>query len=155
MAMLDLIDDGGEFAAQSLVEPDAEDLADPVGRQPPEPEFAASLEDLVDGKVAFEDEVAAILDLRDGVEARQVHLAAFLVGELRPQDQGPVVESFANDLRAQPVGGGLQCGHVVHRQEGIVVLAEADLRSLQFLLDEGVAVELIGGLERERSWPRA
>src|SRR6266852_6134205 len=35
MAMLDLIDDGGEFPTQFLVEPDAEDLADPVGGEPP------------------------------------------------------------------------------------------------------------------------
>ncbi len=79
MAVLDLIDDRGEFARQPLVEADAEDLADAVGRQPPQADLAASLEDLVDGKVAFEDEIAAVLDLGDGVEARQVHLAAFLL----------------------------------------------------------------------------
>jgi hypothetical protein len=33
----------------------------------------------VDGKVAFEDEVPAVFDLRDGVEARQAHLASFFV----------------------------------------------------------------------------
>ncbi len=54
---------------------------------------------------------------------------------------------FADDLRAEPVGGGLQSGHVVHGQEGVVVLAEADLVSVQFLLDEGVAVEPVGGME--------
>ena len=63
MAVLDLIDHRGEFAAQSLVEPDAEDLADPVGRQTPEADFAAPLEDLMDGEVALEDEVAAVFDL--------------------------------------------------------------------------------------------
>ena len=107
MAMLDLVDDGGQFAAQALVQADAEDLADPVGRQPPEADFAASLEDLVDGEVAFEDEVPAVLDLGDGVEPRQVHLAAFLFGKLRPQDEGPVVELLADDGGAQAVGGGL------------------------------------------------
>ncbi len=50
ITVLDLLDDRRQFAAQSLVEPDAEDLADAMGRQPPEPEFTASLEDLVDGK---------------------------------------------------------------------------------------------------------
>ena len=98
MAVLDLIDDGGEFPAQPLVQPDAEDLADAVGRQPPQADLATALEDLVDGEVAFEDEVPAVLDLRDGVEARQVHLAAFLLGELRPEDEGPVIELFADDL---------------------------------------------------------
>ena len=108
MAVLDLVDDGGEFAAQPLVEPDAEDLADPVGGQPPQADLAASFEDLVDGEVAFENEVAAVLDLGDGVEARQAHLAAFLLGELGPEDQRPVVELFADDGGAEPVGGGLQ-----------------------------------------------
>jgi hypothetical protein len=31
MAMLDLVDDGGQFAAEALAQPDAEDLADAVG----------------------------------------------------------------------------------------------------------------------------
>jgi len=61
MAMLDLVDDGGQFAAQALVEPDAVNLADAVGRQLPEAEFAASLEDLMDGEVALEDEVPAVM----------------------------------------------------------------------------------------------
>jgi hypothetical protein len=68
MAMLDLVDDGDQFAAEALAQPDAEDLADAVGRQTPESDFATALEDLVNGEVACEDEVAAILDLRDGVE---------------------------------------------------------------------------------------
>src|SRR6266704_4073046 len=71
-------------------------------------ELAAAFEEFVDGKVSFEDEVAAILDLGDRIKAREVELLAFLGGELRPQDQGPVVEPFADDLRAQLVGGGLQ-----------------------------------------------
>src|SRR4029077_19014912 len=72
MAVLDAIDDGGQLAAHLAVQPGAEDLRDLVGGQPPQAELAAALEQLVDGKVALEDEVAAILDLGDGVEARQV-----------------------------------------------------------------------------------
>ena len=68
MSVLELFDDRRQFAAQSLVEPDTENLADAIGRQPPEPEFTASLEDLADGKVAFEDEVAVVLDMRDSVD---------------------------------------------------------------------------------------
>src|SRR5215469_809206 len=107
MTMLDLVDDGGEFTAQALMQAGTEDLADPVGRQPPETDLAAALEDLVNGEVAFEDEVAAVLNLSDGVESRQVHLGAFLLGKLRPQDQGPVVELLADDGGAQAVSGGL------------------------------------------------
>ena len=73
MTVLDLLDDRRQFASKSLVEPDAENLTDAMGRQAPESEFTAALEDFVDGKVTFEDEVAAVLDLRDGIKARQVH----------------------------------------------------------------------------------
>ena len=68
MAMFDLIDEGGQFPMQPFVEPHAEDLADPVRRQPPQADFAASFKDFVNGEVAFENEIAAVLDLRDGVK---------------------------------------------------------------------------------------
>ena len=76
-------------------------------------------------------------------------MLALLGGELRAQDQGPVVEPAADDGWAQPVGGGLQRRYVVDGEEGIVGLAEADLRPLELLLDKAVAVEVVGGLERE------
>ena len=87
MAMLDLIDDGGELAAHPAVQAGAEDRGNLVGGEPPQAEFAAALEQFVDGKVALENEVAAILDLGDGIEARQVELLALLGGEFRSQDQ--------------------------------------------------------------------
>ena len=63
MAVLDAIDDGGQLAAHFAVQARAKDLGDLVGGQPPQPELAAAFEQLVDRKVALEDEVAAILDL--------------------------------------------------------------------------------------------
>src|SRR6266446_6140440 len=45
--------------------------------------------------------------------------------------------------RAEFVGGGLQRGDVVDGEEGVVGLAEADLRALQLLLDEAVPVEVV------------
>src|SRR5438477_935907 len=149
MAMLDAIDDGGQLAAHPAVQASAEDFGDLVAGQPPQAEFAAAFEEFVDGKVALEDEVAAILNLGDRVKAREVELLALLGRELGAEDQGPVVEPLADDLRAQPVGGGLQGHHVVDRKEGVVGLAEADPRPLQLLLDEAVAVEVVSGLERE------
>src|SRR5207244_2481410 len=56
---------------------------------------------------------------------------------------------LADDLRAEFVGGGLQRRDVVDGEEGVVGLAEADLRALQLLLDEAVPVEVVGGLERK------
>ena len=84
MAVLDLIEDGGQLSPQPLMEPDAEDFTDAVGGEAPQADLAAALEDLMDGKVTFENEVTAIFNLSDGVEAGQVHLAAFFFGELRP-----------------------------------------------------------------------
>jgi hypothetical protein len=68
VSMLDLVDDGCQLAAEPLIQPDAKDLADAVGGQPPQAYLTASLEDLVDGKVALENEIPAVLDLGDGVE---------------------------------------------------------------------------------------
>jgi len=84
----------------------------------------------------LEDEVAAVFDLRDRIEARQIDLLAFLVGELRPQDEGPVVEPLADDGRAQLVCGRLQRLNVVDGQKGVVVLAKGDVCTIELLLDE-------------------
>jgi hypothetical protein len=75
----------------------------------------------VNGKVALENEVAAILDLGNGIEARQVELLALLGGEFRSQDQSPTIEPFADGVRAQSVGGRLQRSDIVDRQEGVVL----------------------------------
>ena len=56
VSVLDLINDRGEFPVQPFVEADTEDLADAVGRQPPQAEFTTALKDFVNGEVAFEDE---------------------------------------------------------------------------------------------------
>src|SRR5271169_3886804 len=69
MAVLDAIDDGGELAVHPAVQARAEDVGDLVGSQPPQAELAAAFEEFVDGIVPLEDEVAAILDLGDGIKA--------------------------------------------------------------------------------------
>src|ERR1700739_3836354 len=116
MDMLDLIDDGGELAGQPAVWAGAEDLGNLVGCQPPQSELAAAFEQFVDGKVPFEDEVAAIFDLRDGIEARQLDPLALLDGEFGPEDQGPIVEPFANGVGAQSAGRGLDGSEGGNRQ---------------------------------------
>ena len=52
MTMFDLIDDGAQFTAHSLMESHAEEFGDPVGRQSPKPDLAAALENLMDREVA-------------------------------------------------------------------------------------------------------
>ena len=69
MAVFDAVDDRGELAVHPAVHAGAEDRGDLIGRQPPQAEFAATFEQLVDREVALEDEVAAILDLGDRVKA--------------------------------------------------------------------------------------
>jgi hypothetical protein len=72
VAVRDLIDHGGELTAVPAAETGAEDHRYLVGSEPPQAEFATALEQLVDRKVTLEDEVAAILDLGDGIEQGQV-----------------------------------------------------------------------------------
>jgi hypothetical protein len=69
MAVLDAVDDGSELALHPAVYAGAEDLGDLVSGEPPQAELAAAFEQLVDGEVALEDEVAAILDLGDCIKA--------------------------------------------------------------------------------------
>src|SRR5947209_3085679 len=99
----------------------------------------------------FDDDhaAAATRARRTMIGRGEIELLAFLGGELWAEDQRPVVEPLADDFRAQLVGGGLQCGDVIDREKGIVALAEPDLRTLELLLDETVAVEVVGGPERE------
>src|ERR1700741_5572488 len=79
---------------------------------------------------------------------------AFLGGELPPQDRGLLIEPFADDVRTELVGGGLQRRDIVNGEKGIVDLAKADLRLPQLLLDETVTIEVIAGLEwEERGHP--
>src|ERR1700747_3706591 len=113
MAMLNLIDDSAKLAAQLLSQPHAEEFRDAVGGQSPKADLAAALENLIDREVALEDEVAAILYLPDGVKARLVDLIALGAGELRSQDQCPVVDLLLNDLGTKPIGGSLQCRDIV------------------------------------------
>jgi hypothetical protein len=69
MAVLDLIDDGEELAAVVARDARAEHLGDLVRGQSPQAKFTASLEQLVDGKVALEDKIEAVFDLTDRIGA--------------------------------------------------------------------------------------
>src|SRR5215471_9120562 len=69
MAVLDLIDDGEELAAVVAPKTGAEHLGHLVRGQSPQAEFTASLEQLVDGKVALEDKIEAVFDLTDRIDA--------------------------------------------------------------------------------------
>ena len=147
VAVLDLFDDRVQLALQLFGDALPEDLGDLVGRHAPHADFAAAFEDLVDGKVALEDEVAAVFDLADGIEATQVHRRPLAFGKLRPQDKRPVFEPPADDFGSEAICGCLQSLRIGDGQKGVVVLAESDLLTVQFLLDKVVAIQIVGGLK--------
>src|SRR5215470_9168661 len=89
MAVLDLFQGGVQLASEPAGESGAEDFGDLVGGQAPEPQLTTALEETMDGEVAFENEVPAILHLAHGVEAPQVHGGSLTPGELGAQQQGP------------------------------------------------------------------
>lgn len=149
MAVLDLFQRGVELSLQLPGDAAAEDLADFVRGEAPQPDFARPFEDTVNGESPLEDEIATILDLIDGVEPAHIHGAPFAFGEFWPQQQSPVVQPLADHFACEPIGSALQSRYIVHGQKGIVIFAVADLSPVQSLLDEGVTVEVVGGLERE------
>jgi hypothetical protein len=78
MAMVTTLQHAAQLAADAPVQAPAEDLRDAVGAQAQQAQIAGALEQLVDGEVAPEDQVAAVLDLLDGL--------AVLCGELGTDD---------------------------------------------------------------------
>jgi len=72
-----------QLAGQAAGDAGAEDFRDLLGRKAPQAQLATALEEARDGEVAFEDEVATVLDLADGIEAPQVHGGSLPPGELR------------------------------------------------------------------------
>jgi hypothetical protein len=151
MPMLDLLQGGVQLAGQAAGDAGAEDFRDLLGGEAPQPQLAGALEEAMDGKVALEDEIPAVLDLTDGVEAPQVHGGSLPPGELGAQHQGPVFQALADHFRGEAVRGGLQGLGIRHGQEGIVVFTKADSSPVQFVFDETVAVQAIGGVKRKEA----
>ncbi|MBV9268266.1 MAG: hypothetical protein JO061_19010 [Acidobacteriaceae bacterium] len=85
MTVLDLFERGIQFAFPLAMQSCAENLGDLAGGQAPESELATTFEELVNRESTFEDEVAAILDLTDGIEAAQIHGGALTPGKFRAQ----------------------------------------------------------------------
>src|SRR5450755_1000366 len=79
VAVLDPIDDRGQFPVQPLVQADAENLTDAVSSEAPQADLAAPLEDLVNREMPLEDEVPAVFDLGHGIETRQTHRTPLLL----------------------------------------------------------------------------
>src|SRR5262249_27607355 len=129
-------------------QPHAKEFGDAVGSQAPKADLAAALKDFMDRKVALEDEVAAILDLADGVEARQVDQFALPLGKLRSQDQCPIVQLLLNVICGlSRSAAACSAATSSTARNALSFLRKATLAPIEFLLDEGVAIEVVGGLE--------
>src|SRR5437016_3332602 len=150
MAMVELFQQAVQFAAESGVLAYAEDLSDLVRGQAEHPQFCRALKELVDGEIAPEDKIQAVLDLVQGVVTAQVDGGAVLLGELGSQDPGPVVQARADDFGTESIGSCLQCWGVGDPEKGIVILAESDALVLQLASDEGMPINPIAGLEGEK-----
>src|SRR5687768_5843094 len=91
-AMIQTLQHGLQLALKMAAHAVAEDLRGVISGETAQAEFAATLEDMPDGPVAFEDKVGAVFDLLDGPGAAQSPTSTpFLFGELGPQHKGPFV----------------------------------------------------------------
>lgn len=147
MTMLDSLQGRMHFALELFADALTEELRDFVSRQQQQSQLAGALKEVSDGEVVLEDEVAAVFDLADGVEAMKVHRLSLVLREFGPQKESPVVEPLADELWAKPIGSALQRLGVGNGNKGVVVFAELDSGSFQFYLDEVVTVEPIGGVK--------
>jgi len=86
MAMFGSLQHVAQLAADAFVQAPAEDLRDAVGAQAQQTQIAGALEQPVDGEVAPEDQVAAVLDLLDGVVTAEIDRMAVFFGELGTDD---------------------------------------------------------------------
>src|SRR5438874_9954916 len=151
MAVLDLLQGGVELAWQAAGEAGAKDFRDLLGGETPEPQLTTAFEEAMDGEVALEDEIATVLDLADGVEATQVHGDPLPPGELRTQHQGPVFKALPDYFRSEAFRGGLQGLGIGHGQKGVITLSERDASPVQFVFNEAVAIQTVGGLKRKEA----
>jgi len=72
VAVFELFQKAVKLAVQPLGHPHSEDLGHGVGGQAEQPHFTGALEDFADRKVPFENEIAAVLDLVEGIASTQV-----------------------------------------------------------------------------------
>ena len=147
MTVLDSLQGSVQLALELFGDALTEELRDFVSRQQQKPQLAGALKEVSNGEVALKDEVAAVLDLADGVEAREVHGFSLMLGEFRSKQERPIVEPLSNQSWAEPIGSGLEGLGVGSSHKGVVLFAELGSLAFQFYRDEVMAVEPIGGVK--------
>ena len=135
VAMFDLAEGAIEEALQAASEAKAEDLREVVGGQATQTQITGALEEVMDGKVAAEDEIQAVLDLGERIKTVEVHGPSHGGWELRAELGGPVVEALAQNEGTQAIGGLVQGARIGDAEEGILLLTESDSRTSELLGD--------------------
>lgn len=147
MTVLDSLQGRMQLALELFSDALTEELRDFVSAQQQKPQLTGALEEVSDREMALKDEVAAVFDLANRVEARKVHCLSLPLREFGSQHKGPVVEPLADELWAKPIGSRLKSLGIGNRKKSIVVFAKLDCAPFQFYLDEVMAVEPIGGVK--------
>jgi len=132
VAVLDPIEDGVKLAAKPFGQAYAENLGDLLAGHALETDFAGAFEDFADREVLLENEVATVFNLGQGVGPAHVHLLALAAGELGAEHKGPILQTLADDLGAEPIGGSLQRFRVCDGEEGVVVFVKGDVEPQEF-----------------------
>lgn len=147
MTVLDSLEGGPQLALKAFGDALTKELGDFVGPQEQKSRLTGTLEELADGEVALKDEVAAVLNLTDGVEPIEVHGQSFPLGEFRSEQVRPVVEPFADQLWGEALGSGLKGLGIGSGKKGVVVLTEVNPNTVKLGLNEIMAIEPIGGVK--------
>ena len=93
---------------QFLCQPNPKDLRNLVDCKFPQSQLTRALEYFVDRKVPTKDKIPTKLDLTDRIVALQVDCLVFAYRKFWGQDDGPVLDTFANHFRGEAIRCCLQ-----------------------------------------------
>src|SRR5262245_6407137 len=140
-----------EFAPDPASVPFAKQGRDAVGGQQIDPQLTGALKDRADRPRAFEDEIAAVLDLLHDIKATEATAGrAFLSRELGSQDKSPVVDPLLNGFAVQTVSSRLEFGRLGDRDKAVIIFDELNALADELSFNEIVAVEISGDREGEK-----
>jgi hypothetical protein len=108
------------------------------------------LEEFSYWKVLAENEIVAVLNLRDDIKTPQVHPLTFLIGEFGSYNECPVVKALGDYFGCQTIGCLLDGPGVTGGQKSVIVFSKRNPEMQQFSLDVVMTVEVTGHLKWEK-----